>query len=70
MKSEQKAGSKKYIICLLHQILQQYLRKNCFDKAEQIDDSFVFFELLNFNERKERLKENKNILFMHINTYY
>ena len=51
-------------------MLQQYLRKNCFDKAEQIDDSFVFFELLNFNERKERLKENKNILFMHIYTYY
>ena len=51
-------------------MLQQYLRKNCFDKAEQIDDSFVFFELLNFNERKESLKENKNILFMHINTYY
>ena len=45
-------------------------KKKLLNNAEQIYDSFVFFELLNFNERQERLKENKNILFMHINTYY
>ena len=39
-------------------------------KPEQIVNSFVFFEPLNFNERKERLKENRNIILIHINSYY
>ena len=46
------------------------LEKIALIKPEQIDYSFVLFELLNFDERKDRFKENKNIILIHINTYY